>query len=420
MVKERNYALDIVRVCAFFCVVCVHFFLNSGFYSQPVTGKTMFFMCIMRSFFMICVPLFIILTGYLMSSKKWSGKYYLGIVKTLGIYVLASILCIIYKVHVLNTEITVKNAIFSILDFTGANYSWYIEMYIGLFLLIPFLNAMLRGLETRKAKLALVLTLISLSALPSVINIFNFDVVGWWAKPSLSVAYKSLVPDWWTMIYPITYYCIGAYLKEYPIKLKKRTIFPLWMLLVIAFGAFNFYRSRGGIFSWGKYTDWYSLPVTLMAILAFAFLSNIKTNKLPKFAKVSLKYLSDISLGAYLLSYIADSFIYKKLLLYVPQPLERVWWFVPTVLAVALLSLIGSAFINLIWSGLETSTKFIYSKIKNAKAQPISEAADDQAITSGEQEKIKTVFPTVEKAPHVKTSNRKFRKKPNPKEDEEI
>ena len=111
---------------------------------------------------MICVPLFIILTGYLMSSKKWSGKYYLGIVKTLGIYVLASILCIIYKVHVLNTEITVKNAIFSILDFTGANYSWYIEMYIGLFLLIPFLNAMLRGLETRKAKLALVLTLISL------------------------------------------------------------------------------------------------------------------------------------------------------------------------------------------------------------------------------------------------------------------
>ena len=167
---------------------------------------------------MICVPLFIILTGYLMSNKKWSGRYYLGIVKTLGIYLLASIVCIVYKITVLHQDITFSNALFSILDFTGANYSWYIEMYIGLFLLIPFINAMFRGLETRKARLALVLTLLSLSALPSIINIFNFDVVGWWAQPSLSVVYRSIVPDWWIMIYPLTYYCIGAYMNEYPIK----------------------------------------------------------------------------------------------------------------------------------------------------------------------------------------------------------
>jgi surface polysaccharide O-acyltransferase-like enzyme len=156
-------------------------------------------------------------------------------------------------------------------------------------------------------------------------------------------------------------------MKEYPIKLKKVAIFPLWMLLVVAFGAFNFYRSRGGIFSWGKYTDWYSLPVTLMAILAFAFLSNIKSTKYPKFIKVSLKYLSDISFGAYLLSYIADSYIYSKFNLDVPQPLQRIWWFVPVVLIIASLSLAGSAVINLVWTLLEKLTKFIFSKIKNRK-----------------------------------------------------
>ena len=365
MIKERNYSLDIVRIFAFFCVICIHFFLNTGFYSQPIEGTQMFFMCIIRSFFMICVPLFIILTGYLMSSKKWSGRYYLGIIKTLGIYVLASIVCIVYKIYVLHQDITFKNALFSILDFTGANYAWYIEMYIGLFLLIPFINAMFRGLETRKAKLALVLTLISLSALPSIINIFNFDVIGWWAKPSLSVVYRSIVPDWWIMIYPLTYYCIGAYMKEYPIKLKKRVIFPLWMLFVIAFGAFNFYRSRGGIFSWGKYTDWYSLPVTIMTILAFAFISNIKTDKYPKPLKLSLKYISDISLGAYLLSYVADSYVYSKLIIDVPQPLERIYYFIPIVLIIALLSLAGSAIINLIWSLISKSTGFIFKKIKN-------------------------------------------------------
>ena len=365
MIKERNYALDIVRVFAFFCVVCVHFFLNSGFYSLPVQGAQMFFMCIARTFFMICVPLFIILTGYLMSNKKWSGRYYLGIVKTLGIYVFASILCIIYKNHALHYNITPTNAFFSILDFTGANYAWYIEMYIGLFLLIPFLNAMFHGLQTRKARLALVITLLSLTALPTIINIFNFDVVGWWSQPSLSVAYRSIVPDWWTIMYPITYYCLGAYIKEYPIKLKKRYILLLWALLLVAFGAFNFYRSRPGIFNWGKYTDWYALPVTLMALLAFAFISKLKTDKLPKAVKIPLKYLSDISLGAYLLSYIADSFIYTRLNKDVPLIADRFVWFVPVVLLVAVASLTGSAIINLLWSLLAKFAKFIFQKIKN-------------------------------------------------------
>ena len=364
MAKERKYSLDLLRIFAFFCVICVHFFLNSGFYSQPVAGSEMFIMCIMRTSFMVCVPLFMILTGYLMSNKKWSGKYYLGIVKTLGIYVLASIVCIVYKNVALNYNITVGNAFLSILDFSGANYSWYIEMYIGLFLLAPFLNAMFRGLETKKARLALCITLLALTAIPSVINIFNFDVVGWWSNPTLSTTYRGLVPDWWTMIYPVTYYCIGAYLKEYPIKFKKRYILLIWAAIIIAFGAFNFYRSHGGFFVWGKYTDWYSLPVTMMSVTAFIFFLNIKTDNLPKFAKGAIKYLSDISLGAYLLSYVADTIIYTHLKQQVPQMLDRLVWFVPTVIAVTILSLFGSAIINAIWALLTKLVKMIFSALK--------------------------------------------------------
>jgi len=364
MVKSRNYSLDLVRIFAFFSVIGVHFFLNSGFYSQPVNGTEMLIMCIVRSFFMICVPLFIMLTGYLMSGKKWSLKYYRGITKTLGIYVLISIACVIYKITVMNYDISLQKAFFGILNFTNADYSWYIEMYIGLFLLAPFINSMYHGLESHKAKLALVITLLCLTAIPAMTNIYNFDLAEWWAKPSISYEYQKLLPDWWTMIYPVTYYCIGAYLREFPIKINRILTVVIWITIVIAFGAFNFYRCRESYFAWGKYTEWYSLPVALMAILAFTFISGIKTDNLPAFVKRSLVYLSDISLGAYLLSSVADHMVYSHLNKHVPEMLYRFNWFFPAVLTVAFVSLFGSAIINLIWTLLTKLTALITTFIK--------------------------------------------------------
>ena len=70
--SRRSSALDITRIVALFTVISVHFFLNNGFYSEPMFGKRMLVMTVMRSAFMICVPLFIMLTGYLMSRKSLS------------------------------------------------------------------------------------------------------------------------------------------------------------------------------------------------------------------------------------------------------------------------------------------------------------------------------------------------------------
>ena len=92
--KERNYSLDIIRILATFFVVSVHFFLHTGFYAQPVEGKRMLVMVIMRTLFMTCIPLFLMLTGYLMNKKKLNLKYFKGIIKTLTIYILAKILII--------------------------------------------------------------------------------------------------------------------------------------------------------------------------------------------------------------------------------------------------------------------------------------------------------------------------------------
>ena len=75
MKNDRNYNVDIIRIFAFFCVVAVHFFLKSGFYDISVGGKKMFIMSIFRIFFIIYVPLFITLMGYLMCNNVLKPGY---------------------------------------------------------------------------------------------------------------------------------------------------------------------------------------------------------------------------------------------------------------------------------------------------------------------------------------------------------
>ena len=99
--KQRNPALDIIRCFALFCVVSVHFFRSIGLYSVPVQGLSMGVMLALRGFFMVCVPLFLLLSGYLQKDKTLTKDYYKKILPILGIYVLASLCCGGYKIFVL-------------------------------------------------------------------------------------------------------------------------------------------------------------------------------------------------------------------------------------------------------------------------------------------------------------------------------
>ena len=96
-------------------------------------------------------------------------------------------------------------------------------MYIGLFLLIPFLNIIYNNLKSQKHKQILVWTLFCLTILPSMFNIFNFETSHWWAVPSSSDIFSKIVPAWWINFYPITYYFVGCYLREYGLKIKTKT-----------------------------------------------------------------------------------------------------------------------------------------------------------------------------------------------------
>ena len=81
--SPRNLNMDLIRVMACFLVISVHFFPNTSFYAQPIVGGPMFALTFIRNFSMSCVPLFMILTGYLSRHFVYDKKHILRFVHIL-------------------------------------------------------------------------------------------------------------------------------------------------------------------------------------------------------------------------------------------------------------------------------------------------------------------------------------------------
>ncbi len=367
--RERNCNLDIIRCVAVFTVICVHFFLNSEYYTYPIVGERMYIMTFICTAARVCVPLFLLLTGYLMRQKTFCLSYYKGIRKTLAIYLLASLACLAYRAFIVHDTVTITSALLRILGFYASDYAWYIEMYIGLFLLIPFLNLIYNGIPTQRGKLVLIATFLLLTALPSLFNIHDLHTAGWWAQPSISHSYDMLIPEWWVRLYPITYYFIGAYFSEYGCRLRKRWSFPLLLGSIFLFGAFNIYRSSGGLFQSISACDWSGFECVIMSVLTFLFLLKLPAQSLPTWLKTVFAKIADWALGAYLVSWIWDHYAYPKLIASVtsmPQRLNYLPVMVGFVFAGALLT---SAVLNGIYTLCRKGGGAALRRIKAARAR---------------------------------------------------
>lgn len=364
--KSRSSSLDIIRIIAFCSVVAVHFFLNTNFYHTTIQYPIHFLMIIVRTSALVCVPLFLLLTGYLMNKKALSKAYYIGIIKTISIYIFASLACYINKVVVSNNNFDILKFLMDLLSFKAAKYSWYIEMYIGLFLLIPFLNLIYNNLTSKKQKQILLVTFIALTSLSPILNVYDLTSLIPFLSGVESTGYNEIFPDWWTLVYPITYYFIGAYLKEYKPKIKLIKSASIYAIVLILFSVYCYYRSYGHNFLAGKFQEWGALPVMILTVILFHTITLLKTEKFPNPLKNILAKVSDLTLCAYLVSEIFDKLIYNYLSENITPILEEQFkYYLPCVFLIIILSLALSYLINLIYSMLyETAMKLINFKNK--------------------------------------------------------
>ena len=98
--KKRIPGLDFIRFLAILFVVGSHFFQHIEFRYSIFEGTNMFIQRTFLSLLSVGVPLFLLLTGYLNSTKDLSVRYYKGIVRVLEAYLVYSLLTIAYRYFV--------------------------------------------------------------------------------------------------------------------------------------------------------------------------------------------------------------------------------------------------------------------------------------------------------------------------------
>lgn len=295
--SSRSVGIDMIKATAALFVLCVHFSLNTNYYSTPIADANMFVQSCLRWLFFAGVPLFIMCTGYLNYKKQISRSYYLKIFRVLIPYVLISILCLMIKKPDGTVPVGFKHAVFSIFNFTADSYSWYVNMYIGLFLLAPMLNFVINALDRKKFH-ALLSTLFLVIALPATFNPMFINI------HRISYLY---FPDWWQGFYPVLYYFIGAYIAKYRIKIRKSICAAIVVILICLQTGLQILLSRHQ-FNNLLMSDYSSLFVIAESIGLFLllYLSDVKN----LFYKSMVKCISKLTLEIYLFSNITDSYIY--------------------------------------------------------------------------------------------------------------
>ena len=362
--KERNPAVDIIRCLALFFVVSVHFMLNNGFYKQTVDGGEMFIMTLMRSLFIICVPLFLTLSGYLLRKKELTKRYFKRIFPILLTYVLTSIVCMLYSLLFNHEELSFGEAIMKILNFTGAPYSWYIKVYVRLFLLIPFLNILYNRLPSQKWKLGLISISLLICSAPSIEDILDFSFI--FGGPAIKSA--RIIPVWISYAYPVSYYFVGCYFSEYKIKLRKSLNLLAIAVFVAIFALYSFWRSHNSTFISGTWGEYPSIFSAILSILVFNFIISFNYENFPKKLSYCFMKLSGLCLGAYLVSYIFDSLFYPILIRKVPVMTQRLWFYLIIVPIVYVTSLALSYVLSKIQKLLEIAFAKLLKIFKKNKA----------------------------------------------------
>lgn len=289
--SNRVFGLDLIRVFASLFTIAGHFFsLNTEFHNTPFEGASMFIQAMGNMFFK-GIPFFMLLSGYLLINKPFDNKYYSRGKKVIIAYVFFSFVTILFRKFYLGESLSGLQWGMKILDFTAIPYAWYIEMWIGLFLLSPFINLMYHGIPTRKKKQLLIGITFFLSCLPLFTNRYGLSVL----------------PEYWNCIYPLCFYLTGAYIREY-----KPSINP-WIGTGIVFGICLINPLFNLLFGHGHTIiqiagDPYGAIGAILAVIVFLLFYQIDVKQ--QKAKQFVSYIAGKTLSIYLCCYIFDALYY--------------------------------------------------------------------------------------------------------------
>ena len=283
---QRRAGLDLIRCTALLFVVIFHAFLNNGYYYQPQVGGFMLLAGSVRWLSTGCIGLFLLLTGYLKSAETGIRNCWRRLPEVLFGYFLAAAVSIPVRHFFLRDMQSFGTWMLRLFGFSGVYYGWYVEMYVGLVLLMPFVNRILSNMQDRDL-LPFASVLLFLTALPGIIKL-------------------PVLPDYWRNLYPLTYYVLGAWIRR--LQPRVHPLLGIGGALAIAFllGSATVLSTDGPL---GEAVTWEFADLWIVLIAALLFVS-LYHMQLSTSAQELLYFAAKGCYGGYLLSHLLDAWCY--------------------------------------------------------------------------------------------------------------
>lgn len=234
MKKERNSSVELLRIIAMLFIVishvCVHNTMDMGTLSFSFNKLVLQW----GSLGNLGVDIFVIITGYFMCEKSFSGKRISALFTQVWTYCISiGAIVLIFYAPSRNFGF-LKNMLFP----TLTNVYWFFTSYVVLVLIAPFINIIIKNITKRQMELAIIAMIVIWGILP----IF----------PATNTSNSPLTDL-------LTCYFIGAYFKYHPDNIFSRrfvrNLFSIGCLLALMCGAalLGFASTKLGIEKLGQY-----------------------------------------------------------------------------------------------------------------------------------------------------------------------
>ena len=222
--QQRNSSVELLRIVAMLFIVLSHLCVHNGIVlnTMPLSVNKIFMQW--GTLGNLGVDIFVIITGYFVSTKSFSAKRLSTLLSQVWFYSIVLALAIFFAFDI---NLGLKDILRVILPTVFVEY-WFFTAYIVLVFISPFLNILIENLS----RVNFLRFLLSLIALWVVIPTFTTKNM-----------YGSEIPQF------ILLYLIGAYFKKYPDNLfaKKRVrVFVTavcWSLLLLSTVCINLLSS---------------------------------------------------------------------------------------------------------------------------------------------------------------------------------
>lgn len=290
--NSRNANMDLLRIVSMLLIVFLHSIDHSGVLENAENcGVGMYFYVrFTYALCQVCVNIYVMLSGYFLVTSQFRLKKLVTLWMEAVFYAFVLRLVFILTGAKPFSVVSLISCFFPIL--TGRY--WFITIYVGLYLIFPFLNALVRAMDRKQHAL---------------LNICLFGLFSLWSSIHPSIAGMNSGGGW-GLAWFVVLYLAAAWLRLYYTPNGKSV---RWLAVFVAIPALmaTIQCLPGGdimpgvllsvVEHWFRYD---SAPVYVMTLCLFVGFLNIRIGN-EKAASV-IRYIAPLTFGVYLIHAHAD------------------------------------------------------------------------------------------------------------------